>query len=153
MDRRSTWALRLATWFGCGYAKKAPGTLGAIGSIPVHLLLRGVSPALHAAVLLGITAAGVWSGNEAAKLFEEEDPQRVVIDEAAGALIAMAFVRNGSLLSHALAFTLFRVLDVTKPGIIHRIQHTDPPGVGIMLDDVLAGLIAGLTVRCLPGSR
>jgi phosphatidylglycerophosphatase A len=136
----------IATWLGCGLAPKAPGTVGSIGAVPVHLLLRHVHPVAHALAVLGITLVGVWSADKVAKELGVEDPQIVVIDEVAGALLAMGLVR-GSPGAELAALVLFRVLDITKPGPIARAEHARPAGLGIMLDDVLAGLIAGLVIR------
>jgi phosphatidylglycerophosphatase A len=133
----------LATWFGCGRFKPAPGTMGAIGAIPLHLGLRLLPLPVHVAAVLGITAVGVWSSNEMAKAMGVEDPQCVVIDEVAGTLIAMGMVKNGSIGVQLLAFGLFRLFDVWKPGVIDTVQEAKPEGVGIMADDVLAGLLAG----------
>jgi len=134
----------LSTWFGCGRSKLAPGTMGAFGSIPVHLALRMLPPGVHLAAVVGITAVGVWSSNEMAKAMGVEDPQCVVIDEVAGVLIAMGMVRHSSFGVQALAFGLFRLFDIWKPGVIDTVQNAKPEGVGIMADDVLAGLLAGV---------
>ena len=134
----------LSTWFGCGRSKLAPGTMGALGSIPVHLGLRLLPLPVHLAAVVGITAVGVWSSNEMAKAMGVEDPQCVVIDEVAGTLIAMGMVRNSSISVQLLAFGLFRLFDIWKPGVIDTVQNAKPEGVGIMADDVLAGLLAGV---------
>lgn len=134
----------LSMWFGCGAAKYGPGTMGALGSIPVHLGLRLLPIPVHIAAVVGITAVGVWSSNEMAKAMGVEDPQCVVIDEVAGTLIAMGMVRNASIPVQALAFGLFRLFDIWKPGVIDTVQNAKPEGVGIMADDVLAGLLAGV---------
>ena len=72
-----------------------------------------------------------------------EDPQCVVIDEVAGTLLAMGMVRNSSITVQLLALGLFRLFDVWKPGVIDTVQNAKPEGVGIMADDVLAGILAG----------
>lgn len=133
----------LSTWFGCGASKLAPGTMGSFGAIPVHLGLRLLPLPLHLVAVAGITALGVWSSNEMAKAMGVEDPQCVVIDEVAGTLIAMSMVRNGPIGVQVLALGLFRLFDIWKPGVIDTVQHAKPEGVGIMADDVLAGLLAG----------
>jgi len=133
----------LSTWFGCGASKLAPGTMGSFGAIPVHLGLRLLPLPLHLAAVAGITALGVWSSNEMAKAMGVEDPQCVVIDEVAGTLIAMSMVRNGSLGVQVLALGLFRLFDIWKPGVIDTVQNAKPEGLGIMADDVLAGILAG----------
>ena len=133
----------LSTWFGCGASKLAPGTMGSFGAIPLHLGLRLLPVPVHLAAIVGITALGVWSSNEMAKAMGVEDPQCVVIDEVAGTLIAMSMVRNGSIGVQVLALGLFRLFDIWKPGVIDTVQNAKPEGVGIMADDVLAGILAG----------
>jgi phosphatidylglycerophosphatase A len=133
----------LSTWFGCGSNKLAPGTVGSFGAVPLHMGLRLLPLPVHIAAIVGITAVGVWSSNEMAKAMGVEDPQCVVIDEVAGTLIAMAMVKNSSITVQLLALGLFRLFDVWKPGVIDSVQNAKPEGVGIMADDVLAGLLAG----------
>jgi phosphatidylglycerophosphatase A len=143
--QKATLAVRaLSTWFGCGASKIAPGTMGSFGAIPVHLGLRLLPLPLHLAAVAGITALGVWSSNEMAKAMDTEDPQCVVIDEVAGTLIAMSMVRNAPIGVQVLALGLFRLFDIWKPGVIDTVQHAKPEGVGIMADDVLAGILAGV---------
>jgi len=134
----------LAHWFGCGLVPRAPGTVGTLGAIPVHWLLTKVSIFPHALVVLSITLVGFVVAQLAAKAVGDEDPGAVVIDEVAGMLIAGWFVRDRGWPLLAVAFVLFRLLDITKPGIIDRAQRVGPPGVSIMLDDILAGLGAGM---------
>jgi len=133
----------LSTWFGCGVSKLAPGTVGSFGAIPVHLGLRLLPLPVHLAAVVGLTAVGVWSSNEMSKAMGVEDPQCVVIDEVAGTLIAMGMVRNSSIGVQLLALGLFRLFDIWKPSVIDTVQHAKPEGVGIMADDVLAGILAG----------
>lgn len=133
----------LAHWFGCGLSPKAPGTVGSLGALPVHWLLLKVGPIPHAIVVLGLTLVGFVAAEAASRAAGDEDPSAVVIDEVAGMLIAGWFVRNYGLIPLVVAFGLFRLLDITKPGIIDKAQHVGPPGVSIMLDDILAGFGAG----------
>ena len=133
----------IATWFGCGLSPKAPGTVGSLGAVPQHLALCTLGPIPHAAVVVALSAAGIWASNEVAKAEGIEDPQKVVIDEVAGTLIAMGMVSSSGWAMRVLALVLFRVLDIAKPGPIDSVQRLSPPGVGIMADDLLAGLAAG----------
>jgi phosphatidylglycerophosphatase A len=143
--RKASLAVRaLSTWFGCGASKLAPGTMGSFGAIPVHLGLRLLPAPIHLAAIVGITAVGVWSSNEMAKAMGVEDPQCVVIDEVAGTLLAMGMVRHSSIGVQILALGLFRLFDIWKPGVIDTVQNAKPEGVGIMADDVLAGILAGV---------
>jgi phosphatidylglycerophosphatase A len=142
-------AMLLATWFGCGRAPMAPGTVGSLGAVPLHLALRALGPLPYWTATALVTALGVWASQRACERSGEKDPQWVVIDEVAGTLIAMGLVRRRSLAVRLAALLLFRAFDVVKPGPIDRVQHLKPEGVGVMADDVLAGLAAGLMARWL----
>jgi phosphatidylglycerophosphatase A len=133
----------VATWFGCGYSPRAPGTVGSLGAVPLHLLLREAPPGIHALAILLTIGAGTWAAQHYASERAQSDPQSVVIDEVAGTLLALAAVRHEAFWLQALALLLFRVFDIWKPGPIRRAEHLSPAGVGIMADDVLAGLCAG----------
>ena len=142
----------ISTWFGCGYSRVAPGTVGSLGAVPLHWLLRGLSPPVHAAAVIGVSALGIWAAQKYADSLDEDDPQSAVIDEVAGTLIALGLVRGRGLAAGAAALVLFRILDITKPGFINDAQEAEPRGLGIMLDDLIAGLLAGLTTRWLSRS-
>ena len=133
----------LATWFGCGLSPIAPGTVGSLGAVPLHFALAGLGPLPHAAAVAGLSLAGIWASNRVAEAEGVEDPQKVVIDEVCGTLIAMGMVSGAGLGIRLLALGLFRVLDITKPGPIDSVQRLEPAGVGIMADDLLAGVVAG----------
>jgi phosphatidylglycerophosphatase A len=140
---RSRVARYLATWFGCGLSPRAPGTVGSLGAVPLHLLLSEAPASVHVAVTLLLAGIGVWAAQQYALASGEVDPQRVVIDEVAGTLIAMGMVRSMPFYVQIVALVTFRALDIWKPGPIRQVEHLQPPGLGIMLDDLLAGAIAG----------
>lgn len=134
----------LATWFGCGLSKFAPGTVGSLGAVPLiwalsHWQLVWLNVLLIAVLSIG----GAWSAHIVAKHRGDDDPSLVVIDEVAGVLIASTCVMFADYRFQILAWVLFRVFDITKPGPIRTLEHTKPVGLGIMLDDLLAGLVAG----------
>jgi phosphatidylglycerophosphatase A len=143
-SRSARW---LATWFGCGHSPLAPGTVGSLGTLPLHFALRALGPVPHAIVTIALTAAGVWAAQRVSDSLGEEDPSSVVIDEVAGTLLAMGIARPAGIAAELAALALFRVLDITKPGVIDRVQRLRPAGLGIMADDVLAGLGAGVAIR------
>ena len=157
-------ALALATC-GVGYFPIAPGTLGALVGVAVYLgawrgsyavleanAVRGQLSLLYiftpqfAAMLLLIflvTMIGIWAGTRAEKLMQRKDPSAVVIDEVAGQMIALL---TGSFWLPAWwsvlsAFLLFRAFDIWKPYPIRRLEALES-GLGIMADDVLAGIYA-----------
>ncbi len=143
MARAPTAARLLATWFGCGLSPVAPGTVGSLAAVPLHFALAALGPAPHVAVILGLSLAGIWASQRIADAEGVEDPQIVVIDEVCGTLIAMGMVGGSGLGIRLLALGLFRLLDITKPGPIDSVQRLKPAGVGIMADDLLAGVVAG----------
>jgi phosphatidylglycerophosphatase A len=139
----------LATWFGCGNLPVAPGTMGALGALPLHIGLRALGPIPHAIGSIAVTVLGVWAAQRVAEASGDDDPSSVVIDEVAGTLIALGLAAPAGVAAQVAAFLAFRVLDIAKPGVIDDVQHWRPAGVGIMADDVLAGLGAGLFARLL----
>jgi phosphatidylglycerophosphatase A len=138
----------IATWFGCGLSPIAPGTAGALGALPLYYAARALAGSvgvLGAAVVVGVV--GTWAADDFARRANEKDPQRVVVDEVCGVLIALAF-SGRDLRSIAVAFVLFRLLDMFKPWPIRALERL-PGGLGIMLDDVAAGVLAAAFVALL----
>jgi len=141
------------SWFGCGLAPRAPGTVGSLGAIPFAALIAwvwGPLALIPAAVIVFIlgwwVAARYLRGATAIK-----DPQWIVIDEVAGQWIALAAVPL-DFIWYALGFGLFRFFDILKPWPVRWADRRVPGALGIMLDDVLAGLYAAgvaLVLRAL----
>jgi phosphatidylglycerophosphatase A len=146
---RTRFAYALGSWFGAGYSPFASGTVGSLATLPLFWMLKRTSPFFYVASTIGITAAGVWAAQVIAEDRHEQDPSLVVIDEVAGTLLAMGLVRQRSLAIQFAALFLFRVLDVVKPGPVSKAERLEPKGVGIMADDVLAGVLAGVLARLL----
>lgn len=132
-----------AIWFGAGLARVAPGTVGTIAAVPVHLALLFVPSLLHLAVVIVLTIAGVYAAERVSQSLADKDPQIVVIDEVAGVLIALYMARGYGLIAMLAAIILFRVFDILKPGPVGRAERLQPAGLGIMADDVVAGVMAG----------
>jgi len=124
----------------------APGTMGSLGALPLHAVFCRLPFLAHGAAVVTMVLVGLLTSQRASVALGEEDPSEVVVDEVAGTLIALGMVRDLGLFAAAVALVLFRVFDITKPGIIDSVQRLRPPGLGIMADDVLAGLAAGALV-------
>jgi phosphatidylglycerophosphatase A len=135
----------IATFFFIGHAPVGPGTIAALVALGVFYL----SPFDNASMpflLPAVFILGTFASGRLAKR-EGEDPRKVVIDEVFGVLVAVAFLPK-SLPLFALSFVLFRILDILKPfpiGFMERIRG----GLGIMADDLAAGVFANLAVRVL----
>jgi len=128
---------------GClvGFIPLAPGTWGTAVGVLLFWAIRGLPPPAYAAFVLAFIAFAVWVSTHAQAIFEETDPQKVVIDEIAGYLVAIAFHRPD--LSTAVgAFILFRIFDITKPPPIRWIERRFADGRGVVFDDVMAGIYA-----------
>jgi len=136
-----------ATALGLGCLPKAPGTFGTLAGVGLYYLLCGL-PLLHYLVfLLVFVVFSVWVAGQAQEIYGEKDPGSVVIDEVAGYMVTMTgFAWN--LKYVVIGFVLFRLFDIWKPFPIRQIDRRLANGLGIVLDDVLAGVFANL---CLTG--
>lgn len=148
--RRAAWVI--ATWFGCGLVPMAPGTVGALGAIPLYwLVIRGGRPGVGAAAVV-VTLAGIWAASIVARQLGRKDPQVVVVDEVAGMLVTMLPVPQLSWRAVAVGFVVFRVLDITKPWPIRELEKL-PAGWGIVLDDVAAGVVGAVVMTAVEAAR
>ena len=127
----------LSSGLGLGFIPKAPGTFGTV----LGLFLAVLAPD-NIYLVLGLSVLGIWASQEAEKVFAEHDSPKIVIDEVAGYLIA-AYNRHGYYL--IAAFILFRILDILKPPPIRQLQKL-PGGLGVMADDLAAGLATNLII-------
>ncbi len=142
-------ATLLATWFGAGLLPKAPGTWGSLAALPFAWALArsGGSFAVGLGALL-VFLVGWWAAGRHAAAAGAEDPGQVVIDEVVGQWLVLLTVRP-DLLSYGIGFLLFRLFDITKPWPVRWADRRIHGGLGIMLDDVLAGLYGLLVMVVL----
>jgi phosphatidylglycerophosphatase A len=123
--------------------------VGTLGALPLFWVLRRASWPAYLGVWCALVGLGVWASERVSRARGTEDPQQVVVDEVAGVLLALGLVRERGLGAQAASVLLFRLLDIVKPGPIAAVERLRPPGVGIMADDLLAGLAAGLVARAV----
>ncbi len=147
-----------ATGFYSGYARSAPGTCGTLAAVLLVWITNRLSPALFSpwpstssiwlSLLITFFAVGISSAALRLQIFgaDRKDPQQVVIDEFAGFLIA---ITGHPLTPFTLfaGFILFRIFDITKPPPAKAVEKL-PSGLGIVLDDVVAGVYANISL-CL----
>ena len=142
MARVSHW---LATCLGVGYLPIAPGSWGSLLAVAIAGCLYLVSShsfPLLLAGLIGSTILGTWAADRVASDLGDSDPSRVVIDEVAGQFLTLMWVPL-SPSSLFLGFVFFRVFDILKPPPARQAEGL-PGGYGIMTDDLVAGVYAGL---------
>jgi phosphatidylglycerophosphatase A len=137
----------ISTWFGCGLAPLAPGTVGTLGALPLAYVLYTLGPVAYWTGTVLVTVVGTWAAHRSAEELGDKDPQTVVVDEVSGTMIAVGIAAAGGVWACLFSIVLFRIFDIKKPGLIDSVQYLKPPGVGIMADDVLAGLVAGVVTR------
>lgn len=131
----------LALGFGSGLAPKAPGTFGTLAAIPIFLLLSMLTPLLYFIVVALLSIAGIYICGKAADDAGVHDHPAIVWDEFIGLFITM-FMIPVSWQSVLIGFLLFRLFDILKPWPISYIDKNISGGLGIMLDDILAGVFA-----------
>ena len=130
-----------AAWFGIGLMQPAPGTWGSL----VGLLIWYFAEFLHSSIniILPIFILFSWLVcSQASKDSDFKDHSAIVIDEVAGMLVALSFVSHG-IVTYLCAFLLFRLFDIWKPWPISWVDKNVAGGLGILLDDLIAGLFAG----------
>lgn len=130
----------IALGFGSGLAPKAPGTAGTLVAIPFYLLMQTLPLSVYASITLACVFFGIGICGYAADRLGVHDHPAIVFDEIAGFFITM-FASPAGLLPLLAGFVLFRLFDALKPWPISWFDRNVHGGFGIMLDDVIAGLM------------
>jgi phosphatidylglycerophosphatase A len=143
--RRTWWAWAVGTFFGAGLLKPGPGTYGSLAAMVVWFIVaRRVPFHLLPLITLGMaavaTAVGIPAATRVARESGRKDPQIVVIDEVAGQWISLIFCLPAMPFAF-LGLLCFRVFDILKPPPIRRLERL-PEGIGIVVDDLAAGVYA-----------
>jgi len=142
-------ALAIATC-GVGYLPLMPGTFGSLVGVGIFLLLSRTAVGLVVAIL-AFTFAGIWAASRTEELAGRKDPGKVVVDEVAGQMIAtlpLAFFTTWSMTAVMVSFILFRFFDIVKPYPANRFERFKG-GLGIMCDDLVAGVYAAVILTIL----
>jgi phosphatidylglycerophosphatase A len=156
-------AFVVATGGGAGLLPFAPGTFGSLVGVAVFYgLLTALQPRPQllqsAVIVVGIllAALGIWAGTRAERIFSRKDAQEIVIDEVCGQVITYSLVAPYLIASAtnptvilAVGFALFRLFDIYKPYPTHRLQFLEG-GLGVMADDILAGIYAAVVLSFVP---
>jgi phosphatidylglycerophosphatase A len=138
----------LAFGLGSGLAPKAPGTMGTLAAIPLYLLLVQLPLGLYVSVLLMTAITGVYLCGKTAADLQVHDHPGIVWDEFVGYWLTMLMAPAGWLWI-VVGFVLFRLFDILKPWPISWLDKHVSGGLGIMLDDLLAGVFALICLQLL----
>ena len=140
--------MQLATLFGVGHLKKAPGTWGTLVTLPLVYILSLAGPLVYMPFVLLLLPIGIVASEYYVTHFNKPDAPEVVIDEVVGFLIAMAWLPM-TWQSLLIGFLLFRFFDIVKPFPISWVDRKIKGGIGVMADDVLAGIIVNVIMQIL----
>jgi len=154
-------SMLIATVFGVGYLKPAPGTWGSLAALPLFWVLHVLGgPTIAVVATLAVTLIGWWAIKSATAGSEDHDPSEIVIDEVAGQWVALLPVSFGAAAMGVgsldlypgwiAAFVLFRLFDIWKPSMVGWADRRNDP-LGVMLDDIIAGAFAAAGVLLLAG--
>ena len=152
----------LATVFGVGYLRPAPGTWGSLAALPlfwaIHVYLGG--PVATTIATIAVTLVGWWSIARATQGSDNHDPSEIVIDEVAGQWVALLPMSFGAAAMGVgvldlypgwiAAFVLFRLFDIWKPGPVGWADRRDD-AFGVMFDDIIAGAMAAVVMLIFAG--
>jgi len=131
----------IATGIGVGYLPVASGTWGSLVALPIHFLLTRLGTGGYLVALGLLVFVAVGSAGAAEKILDRADPSAVVIDEIAGMLVTLAPFQPG-VLTWGAGFLLFRFFDIVKPFPVRWFDRHIHGGIGIVADDLVAGLYA-----------
>lgn len=140
------WSLFLASGFFLGFIPKAPGTFGSLLGIAAYWLIWQFPLAIQGAILTISIILSARICGKAGLLLGRTDASQIVLDEAVGMSVALA----GAPLSPSIivmAFVFFRLFDIWKPFPVRQVEMYVPGGWGVVLDDVMAGVLANLLWR------
>ncbi|PTB83804.1 phosphatidylglycerophosphatase A [Sulfurovum lithotrophicum] len=142
------------TFGGAGLSPKAPGTVGTLAALPVGLaILHYLGMETLFMITLAITIIGIFEVTKYEKCCGLHDQQHIVIDEAVGMWLSLMIAHStaitmtypyAELLAIIFSFAAFRLFDIWKPSTIGWMDRELKGGMGVMLDDVLAGIAGGL---------
>ncbi len=148
MKLRDEAVVFLATGFYIGNIPFAPGTFGSILGLALCFVLAGLKLPLAIIFTVLFIIVAVWIANGAEKVLKKNDPGCIVIDEIAGMAVTLVGLPF-NLTTALIGFIIFRILDILKPFPIRSLDKRVSGGVGIVLDDVVAGIFANLLLRIL----
>ena len=151
----------IATVFGVGHMRPAPGTWGSAAAIPLAWVLHSLGGwVLLAIATLAVFVAGWWATVRETAGKDNHDPSEIVVDEVVGQWISLLPVSVGASMMGAsfwalwpgilAAFVAFRLFDITKPGPVGWADNRDD-AFGVMMDDVIAGVLGAIVVVLLAG--
>jgi phosphatidylglycerophosphatase A len=141
-------AIAVATFFGCGYFPKGPGTAGSLAALLLviagHSFLGLSRPGLALATLI-LLPIGIWASTRTSRALNRKDPGLIVVDEVLGQWVTLLGAAVWNWKTYLAALLLFRLFDIWKPQPV-RMAEALSEGTGVVADDVIAGLYGALVL-------
>jgi phosphatidylglycerophosphatase A len=138
----------ISTWFWFGKIPWAPGTFGTLATVPFVYALSLSGPIFYMSVTLISVFIGIFAADMYESTLGKHDSSEIVIDEVVGLMIAMTWLPM-TWQSLVLGFVLFRIFDILKPFPISWLDEKVKGGLGVMIDDVAAGVITNIILQVL----
>lgn len=136
----------IAFGFGAGLSPIAPGTVGTLVALPFIMAMSFLSLPIYIAITFFTIIIGTYAADWSSRDLKIHDHSGIVIDEIAGMMVVMLFVPI-NVLTLFEGFVLFRLFDIVKPWPINWLDRQIKGGIGIMVDDLLAALYAGVVLK------
>ena len=146
MNFKQKTVMFLATGCYIGNISFAPGTFGSVLGLLLCFFLSKIDFSIAVLLTLIFILSAIWIAGEAEKILGEEDPGCIVIDEIAGIILTLSGLPF-NITSMTVGFLIFRALDIWKPYPIRLLENKFSGGIGIVLDDVVAGILSNVILR------
>lgn len=138
--------IKIATLFGIGRIPKAPGTWGSLATIPLIFVLMKLGPIVYMISTLAISILAIYAADIYERQSDRHDSKEIVIDEVAGMLVTMTMLPM-TWQAFVVGFVMFRFFDIFKPFPISYFDRKVPGGFGVVVDDLVAGLISNVILQ------
>ena len=148
MNFKEKLILAAAMGGGLGRIPFAPGTFGTLAAIPFIFVFDGLSQGWATLGVVALMVVAIWICDSAEAMIGSKDPGCIVLDEVAGYTVAMAGMPV-TLATLAAGFFVFRFFDIVKPVPVRNFERRFAGGPGIVLDDIVAGLLSAVVLRML----
>jgi phosphatidylglycerophosphatase A len=135
----------IATIGFLGYSPFAPGTVGSLFALVVFLI-TDLPIYAHLSVIIIGALLGIYTSSAAEKILNEKDSKKIIIDEFIGFYVSVFYLPKHSVLRYCI-FLLFRFFDILKPLFISKLEKTLSNGLGVMADDILAGIYTNIVLQ------
>lgn len=148
MTLRQKFIMFVATGFFSGKSPFAPGTFGTLAAVPFALVFLIIPPSFYGFYIVSLILVAIYVADQAELILEKKDPGCIVIDEIAGYVVTLSVVpvHVSTLVA---GFFIFRFFDIVKCAPVRYFEKKMSGGAGVVLDDIMAGILSAIVLRVL----